>query len=79
VGWDEERGWMLDNLDSFEDDNKGQMPRIIVLKHFLYMFPEEALGMPPRRGVEFSFDLMLGEVSTTPYRKTSIELVKLKR
>ena len=40
-----------------------------VLKEYKYVF-EELLGLPPKRDIDLSIDLMLGgaPVSKTPYR-----------
>ena len=45
------------------------------------MFPEEVPGLPPRREVEFSIDLVpgIGPVSMAPYRMAPTELVELKK
>jgi len=45
------------------------------------VFPEEVPGLPPRREVEFSIDLVpgIGPVSMAPYRMAPTELVELKK
>ncbi|KAA3460383.1 DNA/RNA polymerases superfamily protein [Gossypium australe] len=50
------------------------------VKEFSDVFPEELLGLPPDREVEFSIDLLPGTapVSIAPYRMASKELVELK-
>jgi len=42
---------------------------------------EEVSGLPSRREVEFSIDLVpgMGPISITPYRMASAELVELKK
>ena len=44
------------------------------------MFPEEFLGLPPQREIEFSIDIVLGATlaSITPYRMGLVELKELK-
>jgi hypothetical protein len=44
------------------------------------VFPEELLGMPPDRDVEFVIDLLLGTapISKSPYRMSSDQLQELK-
>ena len=44
------------------------------------VFPEELLGLPPPREIEFSIDVVLGATpaSITPYRMAPMELKKLK-
>jgi len=53
---------------------------IPVVHEFGDVFPEEVLGLPPSREVEFSIDLVLGTgpVSMAPYRMVPAELVELK-
>jgi hypothetical protein len=43
------------------------------------VFPEEVPGLPPRRYIEFSIELVPGVVlvSRTPYRMSTLELVEL--
>ena len=45
------------------------------------VFPEELLGMPPDRDVEFIIDLLLGTgpIAKRPYRMLVDELAKLKK
>ena len=45
------------------------------------VFPDEVLGLPPHREVEFSIDLVprTGLVSMAPYRMAPAELVELKK
>nr|GFD11935.1 putative reverse transcriptase domain-containing protein [Tanacetum cinerariifolium] len=44
------------------------------------VFPEELLGIPPVREVEFNIELILGAepISKAPYRMAPIELKELK-
>ena len=58
--------------------------RIIVIlgvREFEDVFPEEVLGLPPRREVKFSIDLIAQACSTsiTPYCMASTKLVELKK
>jgi hypothetical protein len=50
----------------------------LVLKEFEDVF-EELLGLPPKRDIDFSIDLILGDapVSNTPYRMRMLELKEL--
>ena len=43
-------------------------------------FSEEILGLPPKRDIDFTIDLVLGAspVSKTPYRMNTPELLELK-
>jgi len=54
---------------------------ILVVQDFEDVFLEEVPGLPPRREVEFSIDLVLGTgpVSMAPYRMAPAELVELKK
>ncbi|XP_027912628.1 uncharacterized protein LOC114172230 [Vigna unguiculata] len=54
---------------------------IPVVREFEDVFPEEVPGLPPRREVEFSIDLVprAGPVSIAPYRMAPVELVELKK
>ena len=44
------------------------------------VFPEEILGLPPRRDIDFTIELVAGAVSASkaPYRMNTPELVELK-
>jgi hypothetical protein len=50
------------------------------LREYRDVFPEEVLGLPPRRDIDFSIELALGamSVSRTPYKISTLELVELK-
>jgi hypothetical protein len=50
------------------------------LREYKDVFPEEVPGLPPRRDIDFSIELVPGEVSMsrTPYRMSTLELVELK-
>jgi len=54
---------------------------IHVVREFEDVFPEEVPGLPPRREVEFSIDLVprIGPVSIAPYQMAPAELVWLKK
>jgi len=51
-----------------------------VLWEFKDVFPEEFTTLPPKRGLDFSIDLVPGVVSTSkvPYKMSTPELVELK-
>jgi hypothetical protein len=51
-----------------------------MLWEFKDVFPEEVLGIPPRRDIDFSIDLIPGVVPTSkvPYMMSTPELVELK-
>ena len=52
-----------------------------VISEFLDVFPEDLPGLPPRRLVEFTIDLVPGAVSVSkaPYRLAPVELKELKK
>ncbi|KAG8498747.1 hypothetical protein CXB51_005165 [Gossypium anomalum] len=54
--------------------------KVRTVKEFRDVFPEELLGLPPNREVEFGIDLLPGTapVSIAPYRMAPKELVELK-
>jgi hypothetical protein len=54
---------------------------IHVVRDFPDVFPEELLGMPPKREVEFVIDLLPGtaHISKRPYRMSVEELQELKK
>ncbi|XP_072064475.1 uncharacterized protein [Arachis hypogaea] len=56
------------------------LDQVPIVREFLDVFPDELLGMPPDREVEFSIDLAPGvqPVSIPPYRMAPTELRELK-
>src|ERR1044072_1705589 len=63
-------------LTSVEDKKEFDVSRILVVRDFLDVFPEEVSGLPPVREVEFSIDLVPGTrpISIAPYRMSPTEL-----
>jgi hypothetical protein len=57
-----------------------QLEEIPVVREFADVFPDELLGMPPDRDVEFVIELQPGTapISKRPYRMPPKELVELK-
>ena len=51
-----------------------------VLQEFVNFFPDEILGLPPKREIDFTIDLVLGAapVSKKPYRMSTLEMLELK-
>nr|GFD47296.1 putative reverse transcriptase domain, aspartic peptidase domain protein [Tanacetum cinerariifolium] len=51
-----------------------------IVSEFPDVFPDELLGIPPVREVEFNIDLIMGAepISKAPYRMAPIELKELK-
>ena len=64
------------------DSKRGQVDveKILVVKEFPDVFPEELLGIPLEREVDLSIEIVLGTapVSRAPYRMAPIELKELK-
>ncbi|KAI0492241.1 hypothetical protein KFK09_026510 [Dendrobium nobile] len=58
----------------------GSVSEIPVVREFADVFPEELVGLPPDREVEFSIDVFLGTapISKAPYRMAPKELSELK-
>jgi hypothetical protein len=52
-----------------------------IVKEYPDVFPEELLGMPPKRDVEFAIDLLPGTrpIAKRPYRMLVDELEELKK
>ena len=44
------------------------------------MFPDEILGLPPKRNIDFTIELVPGAapVSKTPYSMSTLEMLELK-
>ena len=63
-----------------DNDNKLKLENIPVLKEFEDIFPEEVLGLPPKRDIDFMINLRLEVVPTLkyPYRMNIIELTEMK-
>ena len=51
-----------------------------MLQEFKDVFPDEILGLPPKRHIDFTIELVPGvaPMSTTPYRMSTLEMLKLK-
>ena len=65
------------------DMTKDEEPRIEdypVLQKFRDVFLDEVLGLPPKRDIDFTINLVPGValVSKDPYRMSTLELVELK-
>ena len=51
-----------------------------VLQEFRDVFPDEILGLPPKRDIDFTIELVPGAapVSKAPYRMSTPEMLELK-
>ena len=63
-----------------DKETKHSLGDIPFLSNFKDILPEEILGLPLRRDIEFTIELVPGEVpaSKAPYRMNTHELVELK-
>ena len=61
-------------------DKGGPLDHLPVIKEFADVFPEEIPGLPPKRDIDFTIELIPGAapVSRTPYRMSVPELTELK-
>jgi hypothetical protein len=66
-------------LESAED-NKPSIEDHPMLRKYKDVFLKEILGLPPQREIDFSMELMPGEIpmSIAPYKMSTPELVELK-
>jgi hypothetical protein len=66
---------------SVDDKESNPIEAIRIVSEFPDVFPEELLGMPPERKVEFAIELILGTtpISKRVYRVSGPELVELKK
>jgi hypothetical protein len=57
------------------------LEEVPVVNEYLDVFPEELLGMPPDRDIEFVIDLVLGTspIAKRPYRMAASEFAELKK
>ena len=64
-----------------DNEKQGKELRDIpIVREYPDVFPEKLLGLPPRREIEFSIDVLPGTMPTSqaPYTMTPVELAKLK-
>ena len=65
------------------EETRDETPRLEdyqVLQEFKDVFPDEILGLPPKRDIDFTIELVPGAapVSKTPYRMSTLEMLELK-
>jgi hypothetical protein len=62
------------------EENKLILEDHPILREYKYVFPEEVLGLPPRRYIDFSIELVPGVVpmSRSLYRMSTPKLIELK-
>eukprot|EP00253_Pinus_taeda_P025293 PITA_25293 len=61
-------------------DKSASLNSIPIIQEFTDVFPEEIPGLPPRRNIDFTIELVLGAapVSRAPYRMSIPDLTELK-
>ena len=66
-------------LEATRDETHG-LEDYQVLQEFKDVFPDEIPGIPPKRDIDFTIELVLGAalVSKTPYRMSTLEMLELK-
>ena len=62
------------------NDKDVKLDDIPIVRDYPYVFPEELPGLPPKREVEFTIELVSGTtpISKAPYRISPLELKELK-
>nr|KYP33909.1 hypothetical protein KK1_045192 [Cajanus cajan] len=77
--WGKVQGYLI--LSSMEAKEEVDMKNIAVVQNFPEVFPNDILGLPPDREIEFSIDLMPGirPISIAAYRMSPSELTELKK
>eukprot|EP00253_Pinus_taeda_P014041 PITA_14041 len=72
-----EKHW---SLVDYSKDKTAILNNILVIQEFTDVFPEEIPGLPPRRNIDFTIELIPGAapVSRAPYRMSVPELTELK-
>ena len=62
------------------EDGTPRLEDYQVLQEFKDVFPDEILGLPPKRDTDFVIELVQGAppVSKTPYRMSTLEMLELK-
>ena len=71
-------GWLASL--TLEDEARQELGPPRTVCEYEDVFPDELLGLPPQRYVDFTIELHLGTspISMTPHRRTPIELQELK-
>jgi len=60
---------------------EAQEEPIPIVKEFFYVFPEDLLGLPPDRDVEFAIEVIPSTtpISRAPYQMAPVKLAELKK
>ena len=58
---------------NYVQNNKPSLEEHLILREYKDVFPKEVPGLPPRRDIDFSIELVPGAVlvSITPYRMST--------
>ena len=69
----------ITNEENLNKTEKLKLEDIPVLKEYVDVFSEETLGLPPKRELDFTIEMVLGAVpsSKAPYRMNILELNEL--
>ena len=64
------------NNEQVKKENKPRFEDILILQDFMDVFPEEILGLPPKRDLDFTIELVPGAIpnSKSPYQMNILEL-----
>ena len=70
----------MTDKEDINNEDKLKLEDIPILRGYLYVFPEEIPGLPLKRELEFTIELVPGVVpnSKAPYRMIILELNELK-
>ena len=62
------------------DNENTRLEDFHVLQELMDVFPDDVLGLPPKRDIDFTIDFVPGAapVSKEPYRMSTLELLDLK-
>ena len=68
------------HIGEVAENETPRLEEIHVLQDFKDVFPDEILGIPPKRDIDFMIELVLGAapMSKTPYRMSIPEMLELK-
>ena len=68
------------NEENINNIDKLKLEDIPVLKEYSYVFPEEISGLPPKRELDFTIEMVPGAVpsSKAPYQMSILELSEIK-
>ena len=60
--------------------NKQHLDNFEFLKEFVYVFPKDIPGLPPKRDIDFTIDLVprAVSISNAPYKMNTPKLVEFK-